>query len=429
MKETRKPHLESITPLTDFELYCMLASVMLITGSPLDKLPRLYWLAIRLVGYGVPLLILLRHLIPNYRKLPALIRDTLYQYRQTLLLPLGLLLLGEMIGALRGPSILYSLWQTASLLFVMLLSFTFYGAALPDPQYQVRRFLRILSKLAMVILALSLPVYLGNVLGWWVINPYIMYTGQMLLNGPFYHANVFGYVLMLAALASLFLALDTKKTWDWGWMAAAGFLLFGLLLSFARGAILGAGVGILGILYNRSRKLATALAIPAVLGGVVLALAGAGVIHGLEFLPKLTLSGRETVWEAGWNNLKLYGPLGIGAGQAESLPNLSTHNLFMEQYGEGGVLTLIGFLAWVILPVTRIRQSRLDRTLAWGITAMMAAELVHGLFWVEFMNGLRYQTLAYAFLWTAMAGSRFLSMDRTKSEREDAQDQPGNELP
>ncbi|MBN1264378.1 MAG: hypothetical protein JXA25_02715 [Anaerolineales bacterium] len=416
MGSTAKAQSCSIKQLTDLEMVLMLASVFLITGSPLDKLSRPVWLVTRLIGYSVPLLILLRHLLPVYRFLPSFIKDTWRQYRPTILLPLGLLFLGECIGAMRGPTPLYSLWQTTSLLFVLVVSVFFFGIAVPDPQIQVRRLLRILSKLTMAILILSLPIYLGNVRHWWVINPYIMYTGQMLLNGPFYHANVFGYVLMLAALASLFLALDGKKNWDFnrGWMAATGFLLLGLLLTFARGAIVGTGLGILGLLYFHNRKLAVILTIPVLLAGIGLVLFATGILQAPAFLPKLTLSGRETVWAAAVNNLKLYGPFGVGAGNAESLPGLSTHNIFMEQYGEGGILTLFGFLAWVLLPILHMNHSRLDRPLACAVIMMMVAELAHGLFWTEFMNGLRYQTLVYAFLWAALAAPKTTAEEQTE---------------
>jgi len=393
-------------PLSNLEIILLLCSTMLITGSPLDKTGRLAWLVIRLIGYGVPLVILARHILPAVSSLPSIAQRTWHAYRITLLPPLAFMLIGEGIGALRGPSPLYSLWQTASLALVFLMAFMLYGACLSNPKHEIRRLLRIIALVTMALLALSLPVYLGNVLHWWVLNPYIMYTGQMLLNGPFYHANVFGYVLMIAALAAFFLAFDNRKPWDWWWMAATGFLVIGLLLTFARGALFGAAVGLLAILFFRYRRIALILAAGAVVISVLLALIGAGKLPAPDFLPKLTLSGREIVWQAAVQNLKVYGPLGVGAGNAESLPDLGMHNLFMSQYGEGGVLTLTGFLLLVLLPLLRIRHSRLDFPLATAIAAMMAAELVHGIFWEEFMNGLRYQTLVYALLWTALAAQQ-----------------------
>jgi len=126
----------------------------------------------------------------------------------------------------------------------------------------------------------------------------------------------------------------------------------------------------------------------------------------LNMLPKTTLSFRLEVWQAGLRNLKKYGPLGVGAGNAQSLEGLGMHNMYMEQYGEGGLAGLLGFLGWLILPVLTLKKSRLDRNLAWGVVAMMAALLVHGIFWDQFLNGLRFLTLVYVCLWTALASRR-----------------------
>ena len=122
----------------------------------------------------------------------------------------------------------------------------------------------------------------------------------------------------------------------------------------------------------------------------------------LDYLPKFGISGRVYSWKLALENIKQYGPLGIGPGQAESSPGLSMHNFWLEQYGEGGVLTVIGVLAWLILPIIHIKRSRLDRNLAWCIVAMMAGLMVHGLFWGQFLNGLRFLTLVYVCLWTAL---------------------------
>jgi hypothetical protein len=122
-----------------------------------------------------------------------------------------------------------------------------------------------------------------------------------------------------------------------------------------------------------------------------------------SFLPKVATTNRGVIWATAIENLRGYGPLGAGAGQAESRPGLSTHNFWLEQYGEGGVLTILGVLGWLILPLLSIRQSALPRRLAWAIVAMMAAVLVHGLFWTQFLNGLRYLTLVMSSLWTALS--------------------------
>jgi len=117
-----------------------------------------------------------------------------------------------------------------------------------------------------------------------------------------------------------------------------------------------------------------------------------------EQLPKLVEEQVKAI-----ANLKIYGPFGVGSGQADSIPGMGIHNFLLEQYGEGGVLTTLGVLGWLILPVVLLRRSRLELTLAWSIVAMMAGLMVHGLFWSQFLNGLRFLTLAFVCLWTALA--------------------------
>jgi hypothetical protein len=123
----------------------------------------------------------------------------------------------------------------------------------------------------------------------------------------------------------------------------------------------------------------------------------------LDFLPKVGFSGRIPIWRDALKNLADYGPLGVGAGQAKSRGEMSLHTFLLEQYGEGGVLTLMGVLGWLIMPILHIREARISSELGWGIVAMMAGLMVHGLFWSQFLNGLRFLTLVYVSLWTALS--------------------------
>jgi O-antigen ligase len=82
---------------------------------------------------------------------------------------------------------------------------------------------------------------------------------------------------------------------------------------------------------------------------------------------------------------------------------MGIHNFILEQYGEGGILTTLGVLGWLVLPIVHLRRSRLSPALAWAIVAAMAGLMVHGIFWSQFLNGLRFLTLVYVCLWTALA--------------------------
>jgi len=246
----------------------------------------------------------------------------------------------------------------------------------------------------------------GNLAGWWLLNPYYHpgdFGFRMLMNGPFTHSNHLAYILMAGAFAAGVLALVFRPKVQWSWFALTGFLALGVAVTFGRGAMLGTATGLLGILSLRHRRLAIMLGAVTLAGVLVLVAGAAGWIALPDFLPKIGFAGRNELWSAAIANLRVYGALGVGSGQADSIPGWGIHNFILEQYGEGGLLTTLGVLGWLVLPIVHLRRSRLSPALAWAIVAAMAGLMVHGIFWNQFLNGLRFLTLVYVCLWTALA--------------------------
>lgn len=320
---------------------------------------------------------------------------------------------GLLIGAFHGPETLYSLWQTFSDAVVFAFAFIAFGWLVDDLNAVVNRLLVVLSLWTAVLLTGSFIIYVGNLAGWWSIN--LFFYRVLLLNGPFNHANHMAYVLMTGAFAAGTIALNSQSTAKRLWLSLSVVLTIGIVLTFGSGAMLGTAVGLTGILAIRHRRLALTLTGLITVVAIFFVAAAAFHIPLPKFVPKITYTHRLEGWSIAIENLKEYGPLGVGARQAEIEPGLSVHNFWLEQYGEGGILTVLGALGWLILPIVHIKRFRLNRDLAWCIVAMMSGLMVHGIFWGQFLIGLRFLTLAYVCLWTAL-GTLRLDSDQADSK-------------
>ena len=395
--------------LSWLELSAILVLVTLMTASPLEDSGPIFSRAIKLLGYAAVGAVSLRLAVPYLRQPGAALALLRRRQGWVLLAPLAPYFLGLVLGALNGPQTLYSLWQTFSDLVVFAFAAIAFGFLARDPQQSVHRLLTLTAAWCSIVLAASLVVHLGNSQGWWMINPYLYPDAsgdRLLMNGPFGHANHFGYFLMTGAFSAGALALQSKAGRRALWLVLCGALSLGLLLTFARGAMLGLAAGLLLMLASRRPKLALALLALAAVLALLLTLA---VIYDhpiLDVLPKTTFAGRLELWRGGIEASRRNGPLGVGAGQAFAESGWAPHNFWIEQYMEGGILTTLGALAWLILPIAFLRRSALERGLAWCVMAAMLGVMVHGIFWSEFLNGLRFLTLFYVCLWAALAAGR-----------------------
>lgn len=71
------------------------------------------------------------------------------------------------------------------------------------------------------------------------------------------------------------------------------------------------------------------------------------------------------------------------------MAGMAIRTFLLEQYAESRILTMIGVLRWLVLPIPRLRRSRLQPALAWSIVATIAGLIVHGLFWGQSAAALR----------------------------------------
>jgi O-antigen ligase len=405
-------------PPSTLELTLVVVCVTLITAASFDEAAPSLSRILRVLAYSSTLLVAVRRMGPILRSPSGALRAFSSAYGRTAIIALGFYFTGLMIGAFRGPHPLYSLQQTFSDALVFSFAFVCFGWINPTLDASIRGFLKILALSTSVLLLASAAIHLGNLLGAWMINPYYSYDEgtqrvMLLMNGPFNHANHLAYVLMTGALSAGTLAVNSRLRERWAWCGVAGVLALGVLATFGRGAILGTGVGLLALLAIERRRLALLIAVILAVAAVLVAAATVLDIPVFDFLPKTTLGHRGEVWAAGLHNALAQGPLGVGSGQFESLPGLGAHNFLLEQYGEGGILTLAGVLAWLTLPVIHLSKSRLEPRLAWCIVAMMAGLMVHGIFWEQFLNGLRFLTLVYVALWVALGTSAARSLQGT----------------
>ncbi len=392
-----------------WQLIAVLLLTTVITASPLDEIVPSVARLLRVLAYGSTFLAVAWLAWPLLRAPAEAARTFIQAYGRTIFWPLVPYFTGLFIGSLRGPQPLYGLWQTTSDAVVFAFAFLAFGWQVDDLDSLLRRFLKIVAVWTGALLLGSAVIYGGNLAGWWLINPYYHpgdYGYRMLMNGPFNHANHFAYVLMTGAFAAAYLGLVDRPKIHRRWSALTAALAVGVAVTFGRGAMLGTAVGLLGILYLRHRALALTLGGLAALLVILPAAGAAGMISLPEYLPKVGIAGRDALWDAAIANVRVYGPLGVGPGSTDSLPGMGIHNFLLEQYGEGGVLALLGVLGWLVLPIIHLRRSRLSAPLARSTVAAMAGLMVHGLFWSQFLNGLRFLTLVFVCLWTALAAQQ-----------------------
>lgn len=392
--------------LEQIDIPILILLCFLVTGqkSSAELFPHQF-IAVKLVCYGWISFLILKQLLPMLKNEIATFNLAFLTYRRTFLLALSLYFVGLLVGALRGPDPAYALQQTFSDAVVFLFALLYFGWRSDDLNRSVRALLEKYLLLTSTLCIASLIVFGGNLVGLWQINAFRI-GNVLLLNGPFNHANHMGYILMTAVLASASLLSSGGQNRRKAWLALGIFCLAGLLLTSARGAILGTFAGLIFIVTRGHRKWFLPLSLLAI---AIASTYGLFILLGLplpSFITKTSFAFRGEIWGAAIQNLLSYGPLGVGAGQAESLPGWTMHNFFLEQMGEGGVLTLLGVILWLVLPIVRIRTSRLEPRLAWCIVGMMLGLMVHGIFWGQFLNGLRILTLVYVCLWTALGTQR-----------------------
>lgn len=572
MDKDTQPSALHIRYISTTEIVVILLLVTLITNPAPFLSAGLLGPATKFLAYAAVLSIMVRIALAVGRPIRHSARLFIQTYKRSILWPMVIYFMGLIVGSLVGPDPIASLWQTASDLIVFSFAFIAFGCFSANLEQAVIRLLRVVAILSALMLLIALTLLIGNMAGLWcgeAPNTALCSPSESGMRGIFDNPLVLGYILMTGSLASASLYVVANSQRQGTWATLALLLSLGVMLTLARGALLGTIAGLLAITAIRSRRLAYLLTILAAISFISLSFvtllrefpqlremisiteikprsfdiyadltdeewedhieaAGSRLIlspgasatsgdlvmsfgeyrlvllgrasqgptagdsrsydHLLGYtirqgnrqiasgrftltnmqtfglgssfrieeeapvqitlsyatsgkpqnggyaeitsvslippgwrevllrinnsLPKYGVLARVVIWKEAIANIKSYGIFGVGPGNAESMSGMSTHNLWLEQLGEGGILAITGTFGWLILPLLQIRKSLLSDGLSWAIVGMMGALMIHSLFWTQFLNGLRFLTLVYVCLWTALATQGAQRVDR-----------------
>lgn len=259
---------------------------------------------------------------------------------------------------------------------------------------------------------------------------FIWLRGYMRAYGTFEQPNPFGgYLGLLLPLAYAIVLTGWREVWEalrqgilWPaeqWLLAllTGFvMLAALVMSWSRGALVGAVGGAILVGLSLGRKVWIALVIGALvlalLGADVLALLPAGMIEramdafryvGIQDLAAVEITDenfavieRVAHWDAAWRMFSMRPWLGVGTGQyavvypSVALPRWQdplghAHNYILNVLAEGGLLGAAAYGAFMLAALMAAwraskRESGWRKGLALGALGMMGHLLVHSLF-------------------------------------------------
>lgn len=236
--------------------------------------------------------------------------------------------------------------------------------------------------------------------------------GVMRIRGTYPHPNALAFYLERAVPFAAALAIAFRARFNLRWLAVAAICGVGLLLTFSRGAYLGAGAGLLVVAWLAGRRrLAGALA----LGGGILVLAlalvagdrllslfagGSGSLRVAIWQSSLAMVRDHPIWGVGLDQfLYQYAPRYV---QPEAWPERFTshpHNLLLDLWLRLGIMGLGVAAAYVVVLGRRVHRIVGQRS-GLGLAALgaLTAGAIHGL--VD--NGYFLPGLALAF-WFATA--------------------------
>ena len=228
------------------------------------------------------------------------------------------------------------------------------------------------------------------------------------VSGPIGEANDFAYVLASVLPFSILLGVRDRRLRGLWWLCSAVLVgaLFGTL---SRGALVGLAAVVLWAVATRRTRLGGVVAGVIVVGGVLLLaftlwrpliderLAAKSVVA------QANVESREAYWRAALNMAADHPLLGVGPGRygIESksyilndpinITEPVVHNSYLEVLAEGGVPTLIAFLAlivgsWRLLARARVRFKERDDIDGLRIIAATQASLVVAIVSANFLS-------------------------------------------
>jgi O-antigen ligase/capsular polysaccharide biosynthesis protein len=185
-------------------------------------------------------------------------------------------------------------------------------------------------------------------------------------NGPFSNPNYFGYFLAVSVVLALALAATGGRM---RLLALASIPIgVGLLLTFSRGALLAAGLGVVALIWTKNRVAGFALALIAMTVFIAfipflleLRSGVSGVPAPENFGDDISDSGRFEAMLSAFPVWRLDPIFGAGFGQYDSesawfvgsSPATSSHNEYLSLIAEQGVLGVALFVGLAVLTVTR----------------------------------------------------------------------------
>lgn len=405
-----------------FELASIVVLVTFMTDSPFKETTPQITLVFKILGYTSVLLVIGRLLYVASQRPKTSIHKFIDSYRRTLIVPLILYFLGLIIGALNSPAMLSSLWQTFSDAIVFIFAFLAFGWLLANLKTTIERLLKLVAIWTALTWLISIYMRWEPNIGWTYLWTYVEHPGS--IAGIFDWTITLAHVLMIGSLSALAIGFLPKEGYSWRWIALSGFLLMGVVAARGRSAIIATMFCTIAILATKNRRLALGLMLAFLLIAIPLVIMNVFMPDSklTEIFTKTGSSLRIEIWSGAIENLRHYWLWGTGAGQVLGSSKYGPHNFFIEVLGEGGIISLLGTLAWLIIPILELNRSRLPNRLAWSIVTIMAANLIHLIFHSGFLNGLRFQTLILVCLWTALSTQKLSPNPRDKLVTSSGQD-------
>jgi O-antigen ligase len=230
--------------------------------------------------------------------------------------------------------------------------------------------------------------------------------------GTFNHPNPFAAYLGLLAVTFLAVRTAVGGRWSGLYTAAAVACGAGLLATYARGAWVGAVIGVVVVAALVDRRLLARLAVLVVAVVVLVPSVGARItdLEGERHLSGT--AGNSLTWRLDyWGEvLDLAGNPVTGIGLTGVSARLTTavppHNDFLRVYVETGLMglaaygALLGAMGWVAWRAARRAPTRLGRAMGVAATGCVAAFL-----WLSVSSNLISQVVVLWYLWAPLGAA------------------------
>lgn len=253
--------------------------------------------------------------------------------------------------------------------------------------------------------------------------------GVVRISGTFPHPNDLALYLVRVVPFAVALAIAYRARFDYRWLATAAICGAALLLTFSRGALVGAGIAVVLVAWwGRRRRLSAALGVAAVaVGGLLTLTAGSRI---LSLFSGGSGSARVEIWRSALAMERDHPIFGVGLDQFlyQYAPRYVApaawderftshpHNLILDVWLRLGIMGLVVAAAYVVVVFRGARRAIRQRSCL-GLAALgaLVAGAIHGM--VD--NGYFLPGLALAFWFlTALLELEAMGSEARKSATE-----------